>query len=435
MSAATQTMTLKDQLLEKFETELPSLFGEAGLRRTAAEHFAAAGFPGRKWEDYKYINPEAVLKKGFGIRTAALRDITAEDVAELSPVKEAYVFVVINGHYVSDLSFDGELPDGLTVESIADAVVSDPAAKAHYAELADSAADPFIAINTALTDSGLFVHIAKGCAIDRPVHILHIATHEVSSFTQPRHLIVAEENSSAIVVESFESIGPVRSFTNALTEAVVADSAKLDHYRLQTENEGGHLMSTVQAHVAGKAIYNTYTFTTGGAFVRNNLNVEIAGEHSEAHLFGLYLPDGVSVVDNHTLVDHQVPNCMSNELYKGVMNGRSTAVFNGKIFVRRDAQKTNAFQNNKNILLSDDSSINTKPQLEIYADDVKCSHGTSTGRMDDDALFYLRARGIGEESARKLLVRAFAEEVVNAVPHEELREYIETLLTRKMGEN
>ncbi|MCU0435090.1 MAG: Fe-S cluster assembly protein SufD [Bacteroidia bacterium] len=433
MSTATQAMTLKEQLLEKFETELPSLFGEAALRRSAAQQFEATGFPTRKWEDYKYINPDAVLKKGFGTRIAAFRDITAEDVAELSPVKDAYVFVIINGHFVPDLSFSGELPDGLTVESIADAVVSDPAAKAHYAELADSAADPFIAINTALADSGLFMHIAQDSVIERPVHFLHIATNEVSAFLQPRHLVVAETNAQAILIETFESIGPVRSFTNVLAEVVVADNAKLDHYRLQTENEAGHLLSTVQAHVSANALYNTYTFTTGGAFVRNNLNVEIAGEHAEAHLYGLYLPSGNSVVDNHTLVDHQVPNCMSNELYKGVMYDHSQAVFNGKIYVQRDAQKTNAFQNNKNILLSDDASINTKPQLEIYADDVKCSHGTSTGRMDEEALFYLRTRGIGEDNARKLLVNAFAEEVVNAVPHEELRNYIDTLIARRMG--
>ncbi|MCA6361427.1 MAG: Fe-S cluster assembly protein SufD [Bacteroidetes bacterium] len=433
MSTATQAMTLKEQLLEKFETELPSLFGEAALRRSAAQQFAATGFPTRKSEDYKYINPDAVLKKGFGTRVAAFRDVTAEDVAELSPVKEAMVFVVINGHFVPDLSFAGELPEGLTVESIADAVVSDPAAKAHYAELADSAADPFIAINTALADSGLFVHIDKDAVVEKPVHILHIATNEVSAFLQPRHLVVAETNSKATLIETFESIGPVRSFTNVLAEVVVANGAKLDHYRLQTENEAGYLLSTVQAHVSADALYNTYTFTTGGAFVRNNLNVEIAGEHAEAHLYGLYLPYGNAVVDNHTLVDHQVPNCMSNELYKGVMSDRSLAVFNGKIFVQRDAQKTNAFQNNKNILLSDDASINTKPQLEIYADDVKCSHGTSTGRMDEEALFYLRARGIGEESARKLLVNAFAEEVVNAVPHDELRNYIDTLIARRMG--
>lgn len=434
MTTAIETMTLKDLLLARFESELPSLFGEASLRRAAAEQFAASGFPTRKWEDYKYINPDAVLKKNFGVRVSAFRDVTEADVAEFTPVKDAFVFVLINGHFVPDLSSVEELPEGLTVESISDAVVSDPAAKAHYAELADSAADPFIAINTALADSGLFIHIAKDTHIARPVHLLHIATNEVAAFMQPRHLIVAEPGASATVIESFESIGPVKSFTNALSEVVIGATANLDHYRLQTESEVGHLMSTVQAHVAGNARYNTYTFTFSGAFVRNNLNVEIAGENAEAHLYGLYLLDGNSVVDNHTVVDHQVPNCMSNELYKGVMSGKSTGVFNGKIFVQRDAQKTNAFQNNKNILLSDDASINTKPQLEIYADDVKCSHGTSTGRMDEEALFYLRARGIGEDSARKLLVRAFAEEVVNAMPHETLRDYMDALITRRMGE-
>jgi Fe-S cluster assembly protein SufD len=433
MTTATEIDTLKDQLIRHFEAELPSLSGSSAIRREAMNYFVQNGFPNRKWEDYKYINPDLVLKKGFGIRTAAFRDITNHDIAELMPVKEAYTYVLVNGHFTPDLSYSGALPDGLTVQAIADAVVAHPVAKAHYAELADSTNDPFIALNTALADSGLFVHVAANTKIDKPIHLLHIATNEVAALLQARHLVVVERQASATILETFDSIGPVKSFTNTVIETVVVDGAKLEHYRLQTESEVGYLMSTVQGHVAANALYNTYTFTLSGAFVRNNLNVEIAGQQAEAHLYGLYLPDGTSVVDNHTLVDHKVPNCMSNELYKGVISGKSTAVFNGKIFVRKDAQKTNAFQSNRNILLSDDAVINTKPQLEIYADDVKCSHGTSTGRINDEALFYLRSRGIGEESARKLLMLAFAEEVVQHVPHEALRHYLNKLIADRLG--
>jgi Fe-S cluster assembly protein SufD len=239
---------------------------------------------------------------------------------------------------------------------------------------------------------------------------------------------VIERDAQIEIVESFETLGPVKTFTNALTEVVVHQNAIVDHYRMQLEGLVGHQMNTVNAVTQKGSNYRTYTFTLDGAWVRNNLNIRFSESHAEAHLFGLTMLNGQRVADHHTVVDHAIPNCMSNELYKGVLDDKSLGVFNGKIFVRRDAQKTNAYQTNRNILLSDDAQINTKPQLEIYADDVKCSHGTSTGRMDEDALFYLRARGIGETAARKLLVRAFAEEVVTNVPNDAIRAYVENRL-------
>jgi Fe-S cluster assembly protein SufD len=425
MATTTSTISFKDQLLARFEEKLPALHGDADVRRRAAEFFAANGFPTRRTEDYKYIAPDSLFKKGFGFRTEMARTVTEADVQKLSPVKDAYVLVIVNGVFVPELSAIAALPPGMIARNIGDAVRSDETAKAHYSKYAMSTSDSFAALNTALNEGGLFIHITGNSPADRPIHILHICDNEVEAFYQPRNLIVLEENTEATIIESFESIGPVRSFTNALAEVVVPANAKLDHYRIQWEGASGSLMSTVQSHVAGTGLYNTFTFTLGGAWVRNNLNVVFGGRKGEAHLFGLYLLNGTEVADNHTIVDHAVPDCMSNELYKGVMNGKSTAVFNGKIFVRQDAQKTNAFQTNRNILLSDDASVNTKPQLEIYADDVKCSHGTSTGRLDTDALFYLRARGIGEENARKLLIRAFAKEVVDQVKIESLKTYIE----------
>jgi Fe-S cluster assembly protein SufD len=221
--------------------------------------------------------------------------------------------------------------------------------------------------------------------------------------------------------------------TNVVTEVVAHMNAKLDHYRIQVESDSGHQVNTTCVSALKGSNYSTHTYTLGGGWVRNNLNIAFSEQHTESHLYGLYILNRAQVADNHTVVDHAVPNCVSNELYKGVMSGKSTAVFNGKIFVRRDAQKTNAYQTNRNILLSDDATINTKPQLEIYADDVKCSHGTSTGRLDEDALFYLRARGIGEESARKLLVRAFVEEVVNQLPNDAIKAYVDNRLNHLMA--
>lgn len=422
MSTAVTT-SFKEQLLAHFSERLPSLHGDPEQRQKAADYFSINGFPTRKTEDYKYIAPDTLFKKGFGFRPELMRGVSEGDIKRLSLVPDAIVLVIVNGIFVPELSSKEELR-GLTFCSMVHAVPTDERAKRHYGKYA-SQDDAFAALNTAMNEGGVFLHIAKNAVIGKPVHLLHITDNETEAFFQPRNLIVAEENAEATIIESFETIGPVRSFSNALTELAVEANAKLDHYRLQWEGEAGHLMCTTAGNVAEHALYNTYTFTLGGAWVRNNLNVAMSGRNGEAHLYGLYLPGGTQLVDNHTVVDHRVPDCMSNELYKGVLNGKSTAVFNGKIFVRPDAQKTNAFQTNRNILLSDDASVNTKPQLEIYADDVKCSHGTSTGRIDEEALFYLRARGIGEENARKLLIRAFVEEVVSQVKIESIREQVE----------
>jgi Fe-S cluster assembly protein SufD len=427
---ATETMNFKDQLLAHFRQQLSTLYGQAELRHDAAKIFEEQGFPTRHWEDYKYINPDAVLKKGFSFNTEMMRGVTANDVKEFTLVKNAVVLVVVNGIYRAELSITKNLPAGVTVSAIGEAVHSNETAKKHFGQYAKSSNDPFIALNIALNNGGVFIHVQKKTICETPIQVLHVSDNEVASFFQPRNLFVAEEFSEAVIIESFESIGPVKSFTNSLTEVFVAPNAKLDHYRIQSEGEAAQQLNTVNASVSGNALYNTYTFTLGGNYVRNNLNIVFTGKNGEAHLYGLYPLNGSQVVDNHTIVDHAVPECMSNELYKGVVNDKATAVFNGKIFVRQDAQKTNAYQTNRNILLSDDATVNTKPQLEIYADDVKCSHGTSTGKVNEEAMFYLQARGIGKESAKALLIRAFAEEVVDQVKIEELRNYIDSRIDR-----
>lgn len=422
---ATETLSFKDALLQHFEQTLPSLFGDAQIRRKAAAYFEKHGFPNRKTEDYKYINPEAVLKSGFGFRSDLMREITPHDIKEFTFVQDSIVLVILNGVYSAELSPLNTLPVGITISNLADAVVSNEIAKKHYAKYAKFDSDPFVALNTAMAAGGIFIHVAKNTQTKVPIQIIHVSNSEVSTISQPRNLIVVEESAEAIVIESYETIGPVKTFINTLTEVYVGPNAKFDHYRIQSEGENALQMNTLQASVCGNSLYNTYTFTLGGSFTRNNLNILFTEKNGEAHLYGLYPIANTQVVDNHTIVDHAVPNCMSNELYKGVINDKASATFNGKIFVRQDAQKTNAYQTNRNILLSDDATVNTKPQLEIYADDVKCSHGTSTGKVNEDAMFYLQARGIGKDSARALLIRAFAEEVVDHVKIEELRNYID----------
>lgn len=428
MSAVAEK-TLQSRILNGVESVLPSLYGDAKLRREALEIFREKGIPSRKWEDYKYIHPEGLFRIGeFMANANPIREISKHDVEEMTIIPGAAKLVVVNGEFKPELSTIGRLPEGVTVKSIADAVVSDAVAKTNYASQAKSQSDPFIAWNTALNKGGVFIHVAANAQCDVPLHIVHIACNEAASAFHPRNLIVAERDSKLEVLESFETIGPVKTLTNVVTEVIAGLNAHVDHYRLQVEGDGGHQVNTTYALAHKGSNYTTHTYSLSGAWVRNNLHIGFAEQHTESYLYGLYVLDKSRVCDNHSVVDHSLPNCVSNELYKGVMNGISTAVFNGKIFVRRDAQKTNAYQTNRNILLSDDATINTKPQLEIYADDVKCSHGTSTGRLDEDALFYLRARGIGEAAARKLLVRAFVEEVVDKVPNEAVKVYVENRL-------
>jgi len=425
---------LTSRLLNGIEGKLPSLSGDAQLRRKALAYFQENGIPTRKWEDYKYINPEGLFRIGeFMSNAPVIREVSQLDVDRMTVIPGAAKLVIVNGVFVPALSNLDRIPQGITVKSIADAVVSDEIAKKYYAHQANPESDSFIAWNTAVSEGGVFVHIASNTQSEVPIHILHIACNEAASTFHPRNLIVAERDSKAEVIESFETIGPVKTLTNVVTEVIAHTNAHLDHYRLQVEGIAGHQVNTTCVAASKGSNYKTYTFTVDGAWVRNNLNIVFTEPHTESHLYGLYLADKNRVIDNHTIVDHTVPHCMSNELYKGVMDGKSTAVFNGKIFVRRDAQKTNAYQTNRNILLSDDATINTKPQLEIYADDVKCSHGTSTGRLNEEALFYLRARGIGERSARKLLVRAFAEEIVNNVPNEAVVAYLDNRLNHIMA--
>ncbi|MGL4597814.1 MAG: Fe-S cluster assembly protein SufD [Bacteroidia bacterium] len=427
MNATTpQNATLASTLTDAFVAHQSALPGNGDVRQAAAAAFALAGIPTRRTEDYKYIAPDAILKKGFGFRSNPSREFTQTDIDHLRIISSNVCLVFVNGKFSESLS-DKHLPEGISISPLHET------AQKNYAIHASSELDAFVALNTMFNEGGLAIQIAAEKKVAQNIQLVYISCNELAAIHQPRVLIEAGKTSEATIIETFESIGPVKTFCNAVTEVVVAENARLHHIRIQDEGESGHLVHGVFGNVAAKAVYNTHTFTMSGAWVRNNLQIVMNEPTAEAHLFGLYLPDGNQVVDNHTVVDHRVPHCMSNELYKGLIDGKATAVFNGKFFVRKDAQKTNAYQTNRNILLSDDASMNTKPQLEIYADDVKCSHGTSTGRINEEALFYLQARGIGRESGRKLLMRAFVEEVVNHLEQEEIRTYMDQLLDRKFN--
>jgi len=424
-----EKITSTDKILQQVNSVALPTWAEKH-RNLALAAFVKQGIPSRKHEEYKYLNMELLLKDNFTF--SSNKTVTAHEIVFAKMIKNAIVLVIVNGVYSEELSTIENLPKGLSIQNISTA--SDHELfKKHYSTYADIHADAFIALNTACAKGGVFIHIAKNAIIETPIHIIHVSSASENLIVNPRNLVVAEEGSQAKVIESFEVIDSLgyKIFNNALTEIVLAENAIIEHNKIQNGNESSYLLNTTQVYQNKKSVFTTNNFTLDGSFIRNNLNIVLDDEHIESHLNGLYLTNGSQIVDNHTLVDHQKPNCNSNELYKGIIDDKSSATFNGKVFVRKDAQKTNAFQSNKNILLSDDGTINTKPQLEIYADDVKCSHGTSTGKLDEDKIFYLRARGLSEASAKKLLMHAFASEVVDFVTIEELKAYIETKISER----
>jgi Fe-S cluster assembly protein SufD len=375
------------------------------------------GIPNNKHEDYKYCNLDLILKKEF-------KDIRQEFIAVTDinsyKIQGAINLVLINGNFAAHLS-DTVNQKGLLIHSFNEL---DTEGKKNIATLADVETDAFIALNTAFCSNGFQLRLEKGCELSMPLNIIYISSASSEALVNTRNLIQLEESSRAFIIEQQVVIGENKIFTNYLSEKFIAANASLESILIQNEGPSGYAVNTNQVLLNSNSVYDNTTITLSGQVVRNNHNVVLNGQNSEAHLYGLFSTRDNQLVDNHTLMDHRVPHCESNELYKGIVNGKSTGVFNGKIFVRKDAQKTNAYQSSKNILLSDDASVYTKPQLEIYADDVKCSHGTSTGKIDDNAMFYLNARGIGKESARKMLLASFALEVINKIKPESLRTQI-----------
>jgi Fe-S cluster assembly protein SufD len=279
----------------------------------------------------------------------------------------------------------------------------------------------------------VFIYVKKGQVPEHPVYIYHISdTREINTFSQPRSLFYVAENASLQVVETFITIGPQESFTNHVTEIVVEKEARLEYYKIQNDAPHASQVSTTHIRQTGKSYTHSVVISLNGGLIRNNLNIVLDADRCESHLYGLYCVKGQTHIDNHTVVDNAQPNCFSNELYKGIMDDNATGVFNGKIFVRRDAQKTNAYQSNKNVLLSDSASVNTKPQLEIFADDVKCSHGCTVGSLDEEALFYLRSRGVGKDDARSLLLQAFAIDILENIKPAPIRAYVDQLISKRL---
>jgi Fe-S cluster assembly protein SufD len=311
----------------------------------------------------------------------------------------------------------------IRVESLAQLRSENPALlEQHLGRYADLKQHSFAALNTALLDDGAVVRVPRGARLENPIHLVFISSGETETLSQPRVLVIAEENSRAVVIQDHVSVGNGVRFTNSVSEVVTRPGADLDLVVVQRESDSTHHVSNLASRQERDSRFRAHTITLGGDLVRNDLGALLADEGAECTLNGVFLGRGRQLVDNHTLVDHAAPHCTSRELYKGILSGKSKGVFRGRVIVRRDAQKTNADQSNPNLLVADGAEINTKPQLEIYADDVKCSHGSAIGRLDADALFYLRSRGIDQERARLVLTRGFAVEVLEQLPAPALRD-------------
>lgn len=398
-------------------------------RQIAFDRFAALGFPTTRDEEWKYTSVAPIARATFRLATPEDgRSLTPDTPLPLGDVTRCRL-VFINGVFAPRLSVVEGLPDGVVVGSLSAMAQEAEAVERHLARYARWDDRAFVALNTALMTDGAFLYLPRGAVVEEPIHFLFLSIARAEPLvTYPRALIVAEETSQATIVESYVGEPGAVYFTNAVTEIVLAEGAVLDHYRVQRESAAAFHIATQQVYQSRSSTFTTHSVQLGGGLVRNDINAVLDGPGGECTLNGLYVVDGHRHVDNHTAIDHAQPHCNSHELYKGILDGHGTAVFNGKIYVRQGAQKTDAKQTNQNLLLSEDATINTKPQLEIFADDVRCTHGATVGQLDRDALFYLRSRGIGVEAARALLTHAFATDILSRVKVEPLRRELETLL-------
>jgi len=419
---------VKSALIDSFRPEEihGRIVGNA-LKTKALQALEQMEIPTRKWEEWKYTRLNTLVKESY--QTGHSFEIDNIE-PYLIPELDADVLVFLNGEYAPQLSRLDHMGDDLIVKPLSELKENELSTfESYLGTVVDTQTDIFTAMNAAFLHQGTFIHIPPNTIAEYPVHILHL-THPQGQTTgiQHRNVFVAETGSQAKIIESFHSVAAGKTLRNAATEIYLHPNSKIEYVKLQQESRDASQIDHTSIHQKRDSHLEIYTVTFGGKIVRNNLHIGLHGQNSEAHLMGIYMLDGIQHVDNHTQVDHAVANCYSNELYKGIMHEQSTGVFNGRIHVYRDAQKTNAFQSNRNILLSDNANIFTKPQLEIYADDVKCSHGATTGRLDKDAMFYLRARGLKEEVAKKLLIQAFAAEVVENISMEPLAAYLVSLI-------
>lgn len=426
----TEILETTDSPVERLTTLQSSLaFGPAALQTLRADglaRFRELGFPTTKQEEWIYTNVAPIARTEFRL---ADRRPTLIDRASIEPwslAEEAAIeLVFIDGHYSDSLSRTF-VPSAVTARSLAAMLSERTEIVAPHLAARDGA---FTALNAAFLHDGAYISIPDGKVIDRPIHLLFVSTpHAAPHLISPRIVVLAGKSSEAKIVETYAAIGEGSYFTNAVTEVVAGENASVDHTRVQLESESAYHVSLTSVRQARSSRFFSHAIQLGGAIVRNEIRASLDGEGSECRLDGLFVLRGTQHVDNHTVIDHATPNCTSEELYKGVLDGRSRGVFDGKIIVRKDAQKTSSRQTNNNLLLSNEAIADSKPQLEILADDVKCTHGSTIGQINEEALFYLQSRGVGRIEARGILTFAFASELVERLNVASLKSRLETAL-------
>ncbi len=405
------------------------------IRTSAIKNFEQKGFPSKKEEAWKYTSLNTVLKNDFSVFPKKENDIQFADVKKyfLHEI-DTYKVVFVDGIFSSFLS-------STTHEKIDVCLMSSALNKPKYKQVIDeyfnqiaSKDESLTTLNTAFANEGAYVKIPKNKVADKPIEILYFSTgNESALMVQPRNLIIVEENAHVQIIERHQSLNSNPVLTNSVTEIFAGKSSNIDYYKIQNDHLEASLIDNT--YIAQKASSNVsvHTFSFGGNLTRNNLNFYHQGERIDSTLKGITIIEGKQHVDHYTLVQHATPNCESHQNYKGIYNDRSTGVFNGKIFVEKEAQKTDAFQQNNNIILSDKATVNAKPQLEIFADDVKCSHGCTIGQLDDRAMFYMQSRGIPQKEAKALLMYAFSNEVIESIRIPELKNRITKIIATKLG--
>jgi Fe-S cluster assembly protein SufD len=408
------------------------------VRQAGATRFAELGFPTQHHEDWRFTNVTTLAQLPFRPAVAG-QGVTAEIVKSFTfGALPAHRLVFVDGHYAAELSTPGQPAAGIVIKPLSAALAENaPGLEKYLAKQANAEnSGSFTALNNALFQDGGFLHVPAGKVLEMPVHLVFISTgSEAGSTAQPRNLFVVGDNAQATVLESYVATGDAPYFTNAVTEVVAGDHAVLEHVKFQDESRQAFHISALHAHLGRASNFVSHSFALGAKLSRNNIRTNLAGEGLEAILNGLYLTNGDQLADHHMIVEHAQPNCASHEYFNGILDGKSKGVFHGRIYVHPIAQKTDAKQTNKNLLLSDDATANTKPQLEIYADDVKCTHGATVGQLNQESIFYLRSRGIGPDMARRMLIHSFAGEITERIRHEAAREEVDKLVWDRLEAN
>lgn len=404
------------------------------LRQDAFARFCEVGFPTTHDEDWRFTNLSRLAQTSFQHGTASPVSLSVAQVAPFNLAGTCCRLIFVNGRYSPELSTFQALPKGVTISALAAQIAGKSAVlEAHFGKYLNVERDAFCALNTAFAEDGAYIHIPRGIVVEDPIYLVYVSTaSDAPVVSYPRNLVISEEGSQATIVEDYVSVGSGSTFCNTVTELVAGENATLSHYRIEREHKQAFSISTLRLQQARSANVTSHSLLLGGGLVRNNVHAVLAGEGSECVINGLFAGNDHQHLDNYMLVEHKSPHSNSRQFYNGVLDDHAHGVFHGRIVVHKPAQKTDAKQTNRNLLLSDDAQMDTKPQLEIYADDVKCTHGATIGQIDQEALFYLRSRAIDEVSARKLLLIAFAGECLDRMNNGPARDHVASLIDAAM---